>query len=252
MTAFADHFSSRAADYAAYRPSYPPALIEHLSSLCTANECAWDAGTGNGQAAVLLAEQFAHVIATDASEEQLKRARTHPRVVYKVAQEDGSGLANTSTDLVTVAQALHWFDRARFYAEVQRVLKPRGVFAAWCYDLPRVDAAVDPVVGHFYHDRTGPFWPPERRHVDAMYRDLEFPFDEIPHPAWSMAARLNREQFLGYVRSWSAVTRARETTGAELAVELQERLEPVWSGRPDDVRTVAWPIGLRVGRTPSR
>lgn len=208
MPAFADHFSSRAADYAAYRPSYPPALVQNLAGLCADHDLTWDAGTANGQAAVLLAEHFAHVVATDASEEQLAHASTHPRIVYRVGQEDGSGLARASADLVTVAQALHWFDRSRFYAEVKRVLKPGGVVAAWCYDLPRVDGAVDPVVEKFYKVRTGPFWPPERRHVDAMYRELEFPFDEIPQPAWSMAVELNRERFLGYVRSWSAVTRA--------------------------------------------
>ena len=248
MPAFADHFSSRAADYATYRPSYPPALVQYLAGLCADHELAWDAGTGNGQAAVLLAELFAHVVATDASAEQLAHASAHLRVVYRLGREDGSGLAAASADLVTVAQALHWFDRRRFYAEAQRVLKPEGVIAAWCYDLPRVDRAVDPVVESFYRERTGPFCTPERRHVDAMYRDLEFPFDEIPQPAWSMAVELNRERFLGYVRSWSAVSRARAEPGADLVAELSAALEPVWSTRRDDVRTVAWPIGLRVGR----
>ncbi|HUO52389.1 MAG TPA: class I SAM-dependent methyltransferase, partial [Gemmatimonadaceae bacterium] len=124
MTGFRDHFSTRAAEYAAYRPSYPPELLDYVTGLCARRELAWDAGTGNGQAAVLLAERFARVVATDASAEQIARARPHPRVEYRVAREDDSGLAPASADLVAVAQALHWFDRSRFYAEARRVLRP--------------------------------------------------------------------------------------------------------------------------------
>ena len=249
MKRFADHFSGRAAAYAAYRPSYPPAFVEYLSSLCPSHDLAWDAGTGNGQAAILLAAHFARVVATDASSQQLGHARPHPRVTYRVAMADASGLVASSVDLVTVAQALHWFDLPPFYREVRCVLKPQGVLAAWCYDRMQVDAAVDPVVDHFCSHRVQPFWPAERRHVKAGYRDLDFPFEEVATGDWAMTARLMKNEFLGCIGTWSAVANARDREGADLVAELAEGLRNVW---PDEEsRMVTWPIACRVGRMSS-
>jgi SAM-dependent methyltransferase len=247
MKPFADHFSGHAAQYAAHRPSYPPELVAAVASLVPAHDLAWDCGTGNGQAAVLLAAHFTQVIATDASREQLAQAPAHPRIAYRVALQDDSGAAPASVDLVTVAQALHWFDLRRFYGEANRVLKADGVLAVWCYDLPRVAPDIDPVVTWFYSQRIGRFWPPERRHVEAGYRDLEFPFEEMPSEVWPMTAWLTRQEFLGYVGTWSAVVKARLEEGADPLVELGPALAAVWP-RPDERRQVTWPIRLRAGR----
>jgi len=249
MKRFADHFSGRAAAYAAYRPSYPPAFIQYLSALCPSHDLAWDAGTGNGQAATLLAEHFARVVATDASPQQLGHARPHPRVTYTVAMADASGLLASSVDLVTVAQALHWFDLFPFYREVRRISKPHGVIAVWCYDLMEVDGAVNPVVNDFCSHRVEPFWPLERRHVAAGYRDLEFPFEEVTTRDWAMTARLTKTEFLGCIGTWSAVANARDREGADLIAELAEALRTVW---PDEERrVVTWPLACRVGRMSS-
>jgi len=248
VTAFKDHFSDRAAEYAVYRPAYPPALIAHVAQLAPAHDLAWDAGTGNGQAAVMLAEHFRRVIATDASEEQLARAKPHPRVEYRVARESSSGLASASVDLVTIAQALHWFDHARFWPEVHRVLVPRGICAAWMYDKMHIDPEADAVIHRVHAERIEEYWPPERKHVDAKYADIPFPFEELPQEEWSMSARLTREQFLGYVGTWSAVMRARKETGGAPVAAMRNALAPVWPEDPEDVRNVVWPITLRVGR----
>jgi SAM-dependent methyltransferase len=245
---FHDHFSTRAVDYAVYRPTYPPALIAYLAQLAPARDLAWDAGTGNGQAAVMFAAHFARVVATDASPEQIKRAQANPKVSYRVAREGDSGLEANSVDLATVAQALHWFDVARYYAEAQRVLKPRGVCAAWTYGMPHIDPETDAAWSPVHAREIERHWPPERAHVNAMYMDLPFPFEEIAPEPREMTARLTREQFLGYVGTWSAVARARESTGADPVAAMRAALESVWSGFPEDVRTVTWPIGMRVGR----
>ena len=248
MPEFHDHFSTRAADYAVYRPSYPPALIAYLSHLAPARELAWDAGTGNGQAAVMLAAHFAHVAATDASADQIQRAQPNAKVEYRVAREGDSALDANSVDLATVAQALHWFDADRYYAEARRVLKPLGVCAVWTYGTPSIDAATDAAWMRSYDREIRAHWPPERRHVDAMYMDLPFPFAEIAHEPWQMTARLTREQWLGYVGTWSAVAQARKITGADPVMTMRSDLASVWDGSAEDVRTVTWPIGLRVGR----
>src|SRR5579864_4799887 len=89
-----DHFSGHAADYAAYRPGYPPALFELLASLPRRRALALDCATGSGQAAVGLAERFDHVVAIDASSEQLARAPRHPRIEYRVARAEETGVAS--------------------------------------------------------------------------------------------------------------------------------------------------------------
>ncbi|HEX4935086.1 MAG TPA: class I SAM-dependent methyltransferase, partial [Gemmatimonadaceae bacterium] len=175
MTGFRDHFAPQARQYAAYRPRYPEAFIARVASLAPGRALAWDVGTGSGQAAVPLAAHFARVHATDASERQVAHAEPHARVTYAVAPAERSGLDAGSVDLVTVAQALHWFAGAAFTEEVRRVLRPGGALVAWSYDLLSIDAVVDPVVRWFYQERLGRWWPPERRHVETRYAELDFP-----------------------------------------------------------------------------
>src|SRR5882724_4154266 len=146
------HFERSPSDYKRYRPTYPPELFSYLASLCRATDAAWDCGSGNGQAATLLADRFRAVIATDASAKQLGEAPPHPGVEYRVAPAEESGLAPSSVDLVTVAQALHWFDLERFYREVERVTKRAGVLAVWCYSLVRIQPALDEAIERFYYD----------------------------------------------------------------------------------------------------
>ena len=55
--------------------------------------------------------------------------KAHPRVEYRVAPAERSGLPDAAVDLVTLALAAHWFDLPRFYAEVRRVGRPRTAIA---------------------------------------------------------------------------------------------------------------------------
>jgi SAM-dependent methyltransferase len=245
---FKDLFSRDSAAYAEFRPRYPAELFQWLASLTHRRDLVWDAGTGNGQAAVALAEQFQRVVATDPSERQLAEATMHPRVEYRRAGEE-SGLAAGAVDLVTVAQALHWFDRPRFWVDVKRILRPGGVLAVWCYQLQRVSPAIDRVIGEFYHETIGPYWPSNRKLVDAGYRDIGFPFEEITAPTFSMTAEWSLAHELGYLGTWSAVAKAREATGRDPVAELGPALERVWP--PHEIHRVEWPVSLRVGRTAS-
>ena len=244
---FPDHFSAVASQYAAHRPDYPPALFAYLASIAPARRLAWDCGTGSGQAALGLARHFEHVVATDASARQLERARPHRRVEYREARAEESGLPDASADLVTAAQALHWFDRERFWAEATRVLVPRGVVAVWCYLLFRVDAAVDAVIRRFYADVVGPYWPPERGLVERGYATIAFPFEEVSSPAFHMAKRWTLPQVAGYLGTWSAVRGYVAARGEDPVVGFLPELQAVWGG-PDGVRRVVWDLQLRVGR----
>lgn len=244
---FNDHFAPVAASYADFRPTYPAELFAWLATLVPRRELAWDCAAGSGQASVDLAEYFARVVATDASRAQIDAAVPHPRIDYRVAPAEASGLAAASVDLVTVAQALHWFDLAGFYAEVRRVLRPGGVLAVWTYGVLSVEGAeVDALVQSFYHDTVGPYWPPERVHVENGYRTLPFPFEEIAAPPFAMEARWLLPQLLGYFRSWSATGRFIAANGHDPVAVLEERLAPLW--REGETRRVTWPLAQRVGR----
>ncbi|MGD8320135.1 MAG: class I SAM-dependent methyltransferase [Gemmatimonadota bacterium] len=245
---FPDHFSGHAALYQRYRPTYPAALYAWLAERSPSRRVAWDCATGNGQAAVGLAPHFDAVVATDASGEQLAHARPHARVSYVRATAEQAPLPPASVDMVTVAQAVHWFDMEAFYREVRRVARPGGHLAVWTYSLVEAGPEVDGVVRWFYDDVVGPYWPPERQHVHEHYEKLPFPFDEVDGvPHFDMRPRWTREDLLGQLTTWSSVNRYRDAHGEDPLALLEPRLAEVWPD-PREVRTLSWPIILRVGR----
>ena len=246
---FKDHFSSVATDYATHRPTYPTALVDLLARVAPARRLTWDAGCGSGQLSVLLADRFERVWATDASSEQLARATAHPRVTYSCAPAHASGLEDGVVDLSTAAQAAHWFDLPSYYAEVRRVTRPGGIAALISYGVMIVDADVDAVVRPFYHNVLGAYWPPERRHVDEGYRSLPFPFEELSSPVPDLEIRLEWRfaDVVGYVGTWSAMWALQRAEGQGPVERFREALGRAW-GRAERVRTVRWPLALRVGR----
>lgn len=244
---FHDHFSGHADEYARFRPTYPTSLYAFLARAAPAQELAWDCATGNGQAALGLASHFARVIATDASAAQNAHAVAHGRVEYRVAEATASGIPAASVDLITVAQALHWFDTPAFYAEVRRVAKPGAICAAWGYGLMRVAPAIDAVLDRFYRNVVGPYWPPERAHLDAGYRTLAFPFAEFAAPSFAMEATWPLAGLLGYLATWSAAKRYAKAVGADPIECIAADLAHAW-GPAATPQAITWPLYLRVGR----
>lgn len=243
---FKDHFSRHAEDYAKFRPRYPKELFGYLATVAPGKELAWDCATGNGQAAIELAELFEQVIATDASEKQVANTEAHARVEYRVAPAEESGIPSRSVDLITVAQALHWFDLSLFYAEARRVLKPGGIVAAWAYKLASVTPSIDAVVGHYYSDVVGPYWPAERRLVEK-FEELAFPFPEIATPSFEMVAEWKLGHLVGYLRTWSATQRFMAANQCDPLKSLEEDLRAAW-GDAEQPRRVVWPLTVRVGK----
>jgi len=243
---FADHFSTIAARYAAYRPRYPQALADALADRCERHDLAWDAGCGNGQLSVTLAERFAHVIATEPSQEQLAAATAHPRVEYRREPAEQSSLAPASADLAVAAQAAHWFDWPRYVAEVERVARPGALVALVSYGILHLSGDVEPIVAHYYREVVHPYWPSGREHVENGYRDLAWPWPAVEAPALAMTAEWTREELVGYVATWSATVKMIETVGPAGFEALGSALAAVW---PDqERRTVTWPLAIRLAR----
>ncbi len=247
VTSFKDHFSGVAGAYRGFRPRSPPALFRWLAEVAPRTEVALDVGCGSGQAAVGLAEHFQRVHAIDPSAEQIRNAIPHPRVAYSVAPAEETGLPPRSVDLAIAAQALHWFDLDRFYPELRRVARDGAVFAAVTYGLTRVDEEVDRVVDRLYHETLEGYWPPERRHVDAGYRTLPFPFPELEAPALAIEERWPLDRFVGYLATWSGVTEYRRRTGVDPLAALEPELRRAW-GTPEAPLQISWPLAVRAGR----
>lgn len=243
---FKDHFSAHANAYAKYRPDYPAELFQYLATLTPQQEVALDCATGSGQAAIGLARHFSLVVASDGSVSQLQNAEPHSNVAYVANLAEQPALRDGTVDLVVAAQAAHWFDHARFYPEVERVLKRDGALALWTYGLAHVEPQIDAIVKHFYSDVVGSYWPPERRWVESAYRDLPFPLQEISAPAFELRWQWDLDSLIGYLGTWSAAQRYKREKGQDPLPALRAEMAPFW-GSPVATKTVTWPLHLRVG-----
>jgi len=250
MPEFKDNFSHHSDIYSKYRPDYPEELFSYLSSLTQEHGQAWDVGTGNGQAAKALTNYFEKVYANDPSEAQIQNAFHHEKIIYKVEAAEHTCLPDHSVDLITVAQALHWFDIELFYAEVRRVLKHDGIIAVWTYYLPSLNPEIDALIKEFHDITLKSYWQWENALVAQQYKTLPFPFEIIPSPVFTIQKSLSTDEIMGLIRSWSAVQRFIQREGYDPLPELSEKINHFWKDS-DRRRIATWHIYLRLGRQSS-
>jgi len=245
---FKDHFSARAAQYATYRPHYPPALFAYLAGLVPNRVLAVDCGTGNGQAALGLAEHFDRVIGVDPSAGQLANATAHARIEYRLARAESTGLPSHSADIVVTAQALHWLDAQAFFQEAKRLLAPHGAIAVWGYGDPVLPTErLDGMLRRFNRGLLEPYWLAERKLLLEGYGAIEFPFAEISVPRFELEMHWNLAELAGYMRTWSAVANFVAAHEVDPVADVEDELGREWGDR-EQRRFVRWPIHLRAGR----
>ncbi|MBU6183135.1 MAG: methyltransferase domain-containing protein [Verrucomicrobia bacterium] len=240
-----DYFSEVAAEYVKYRPTYPESFFDWLMDLCAERGLVWDCACGSGQATVSLSKRFERVIATDLSEAQLLNGPNLENVEWRVANACESGIPDGVVDLVAVGQALHWFELPKFWRECQRVLKGRGIVAAFGYGIAEFsNSEVQQAFLEFYRGTLGEFWNPRRKMVEEGYVGLDFPFEEVRMPNFEICNHWDAEQICGYCSSWSAMESYRQKTGEDPIPELLERLDGILKGGGVDVK---WKMFGRVG-----
>lgn len=242
---YKDHFSHDSDAYSKYRPCYPTALFSYLSSLTKDHDLAWDCATGSGQSAVRLAQHFKNVLATDASASQIAMARKHDTVRYSVASAENSGIETSSLDIITVAQALHWFDLPSFAVEVERTLKKGGILAVWTYNLLKIRADIDVQVNYLYEKVLDKYWPAERILVEQGYKSIDFPYNELLTPEFNMKLNWNFAQLIAYLSTWTAVKAFLSDKNTNPIEIVHNKLLQRW-GNADTEMTITWPLTVRV------
>ncbi len=239
-------FDARAEAYASFRPQYPDSLFAWLAGHCRERRRVLDLACGNGQASRSLPRHFDQVLACDASIGQLRAAGDIPGVSLYAASAEAQPLPDACLDVLVVAQALHWFASPAFFREVARLLKPGGLFCAWCYSLMRIDDELDPLIDAFYHVTLKGYWPAGRASVDAGYRDIQLPLARIEPPTFTIEAHWTFAQLTGYLRTWSAVQRRERQQGRDPVLELTPALRRAW-GDSELPRPIRWPLHLLAG-----
>lgn len=239
-----DNFSNQASIYAQFRPTYPKEVFDYLNSVVKDKKSVWDCATGNGQMARELSKTFEKVYATDISQKQLDNAFQAENIVYSIAKAEETQFVDDMFDLITVAQAIHWFDFEKFYVEVNRVAKSGAVLFVIGYSMPHFEGKIDEILQDFYWNVTGPYWDAERKHLDNQYNSIPFPFEAIECPVFKNEYRWTLEMAEGYFNSWSSIQHYIKKNGVNPVNEVIDKLRAYWIGE----QRVEFPLFAKVGR----
>lgn len=239
-----DNFSSHSSDYARYRPTFPGEIFELTAKLVPGKSRAWDCGTGNGQVAGELAEIFREVKATDISDNQLQNAVNKPNITYSVQPAEKTVFPNHHFNLITVGQAVHWFNFNSFYKEVKRCSKPGGIILILGYGLLKGNKETTRIIKTFYKEIMGPYWDPERKYLDAEYKTIPFPFTELNLPKFEQKVNWDFEHLIGYLKTWSGVNHYREKEGRDPVDLITSDLKRAFGEKGK----IVFPTLIKIGR----
>lgn len=244
---FKDHFSSQSRDYAKYRPTYPVELFRDLADISPSCNYALDVATGNGQAAAGLLKYFNVVIAFDASKNQIAHVNKGYQIKYMVAIAEQIPVRDSSIDLITCAQAVHWFNWELFNNETSRILNKEGIIAIWGYGLPQVNKTIDEIIWNYYSNIVGKFWAKERTYVENEYNQIPFPFKLLKSHDYLINLSWRFENLIGFLNSWSATRSYINTLQKNPIQEIKNELSNAWfSG--DEIKNIIWPLFVKFGK----
>lgn len=239
-------FNDKSDLYAQARPQYPAELFSFIKTLVPNAETVWDCATGNGQAAVGLSKVFGNVFATDISDEQIANHLDVENVTFSVSPAEHTKFDDNMFDLVSVAQALHWFDFGKFWPEVQRVLKPGGAFITYAYLWFSVTPEIDALVESEVKSVISPYWAPNNQLAIDGYKDVTFPFEKLNVPNFDIKVDWNFDQMINYLHTWSATRRCMDAQGSAFFAHARKKLKQAW-GNPKDVKTATSPLIVIAG-----
>ncbi len=240
-----DIFSIQAEGYAKYRPDYPQALFAFILNYVKEKNIAWDCATGNGQTAKELAKDFGKVYATDISPKQLNYTEKASNIFYSLQSAEQTNFENSTFDLITVSQALHWLQFDKFYTEAKRVAKPGAWIAVWMYELLKISPEIDELINQHHSKTLAICWEYERKYVDDKYTTIPFPFKEIICPSFQMQYEWTIEELDGYLHTWSALQKFIATNDYDPVGGLVQEIKQYWR---KEKMNIVFPLHLRMGQ----
>jgi hypothetical protein len=240
-----DNFSAQAVLYAQYRPAYPPELFKYISNFVANKNTTWDCGTGNGQSAIALSKYFKKVIATDISSKQIEQAEKVSNIFYSVQPSGHTNIESNSVNLITVAQAIHWFNFENFYAEVKRVATRSAFIAVWTYSFLQIDEAIDQIIRNYHFNFLGNYWDAERKYVDDEYKNIPFPFERINTPQFFIEKQWSLMELEGYLNTWSVLQKYIAANASNPVPDLINSIKPLWG--TETKRKIIFPVHLLLG-----
>ncbi len=239
-----DYFSTQASLYAKFRPNYPQELFSFILEHTKEKELLLDGATGNGQVAIRLSPHFKKIIAIDISSKQLEHAGKKENIIYQVAKIEETELKDQSVNLITIGQALHWFDFNLFHNEAKRILKPNGAIAVWGYELLNINSKIDEIILELYDGVLNTYWTPERKYIEEQYTSIPFPYYNIQKRTFYSEYYWTVEQLLGYLSTWSSVNRYMKKNKENPLDLISDRLKKEWG---TNKRKVTFPIFFKMG-----
>ncbi|MCB0664285.1 MAG: class I SAM-dependent methyltransferase [Saprospiraceae bacterium] len=243
-----DHFSEGSDLYKKFRPRYPGEIFSRINAVIKDKHRALDCGTGNGQIAVELNPFFEEVYAIDISLQQISEADKINGIFYSLQPAEKTNFSDDFFNLIVAGQAAHWFNFNDFFRECHRLLVPGGILALIGYDLVRVNVEIDRVIDKFYHTILGPYWPPERKYVDAQYLDIPFPYPDLNFPPSEINCTWSFSEFVGYLNTWSSVKKFIREIGSNPLDKISKELQISWG--KNEVHIIRFPVFSRIGQKP--
>ena len=201
-----------------------------------------------GRQPLLFAPHFQQVMATDISMKQLEHAVHNARIIYSIGSAEKTLFPDDSFDLITVAQAYHWFHFESFFHEATRVGKADSIVAVWGYGLIHCQTpALNNIIKYFYSETVGRYWDAERTYVDDGYKTIPFYFQNLPSQDFSIDLTWNWEDLVGYFNSWSSVQHFIKANQTNPVDEFASELRKYWID-PQEKKLFSFPLFLKIGK----
>lgn len=208
MASFQPKFGHAAEEFQRYRPDYPAALYDHILAQVSEQSrgCAMDLGAGTGRVTAHLLPYFREVISVEPDRGMAaKIVERFPQAMVREATVEDHVQPAESVDLITIANALHWMEADRVFANTRVWLRPGGILAVCDLPLPKATATIEALT---LAELRGP-WKPHRD--PRLRRDLIWQdqvrgapgFKIIEETRFTHVIPMTPQDYVGFWRSTS-------------------------------------------------
>jgi len=255
---FADHFSGHSSVYAKFRPGYPQEVYDRILEFggpdLKQKGIAVDIGCGSGQATKRLHDFFPKVFGIEPSPQQLEQAEQIDGIEYICARAEQTPLPAGEADLITVATAVHWFNLAEFWPEVDRILRPGGIIAIWTNgETVTTNNEKADLAYKKFNEKIFSYWAPQNHQVFDKYKDVHIPYERKERGYIYSKRSIPLFFFTGFLRTWSAYQSfMKDHPEEKILEELEEEIKIAYGlSSSEEKIEIDWEVILLLGQKPT-